>query len=680
LCFCHDLGDNQWETRWRHPDSGLEAQEYDDYSHRRFLNQVSFEALSYTWGDPADREEIVVVSEEEVSVREDVLSVGRNLAQALRHLRYETKSRTLWVDAICINQDDEIERSQQVRRASLIYEEARQVIVWLGLSTQESDVAISALKELGRQVVVTAQGQLFPAPGAAITWLDAPVTLPYSPFLWSAINSLLCRPWFTRVWVLQEVLLSHCAQFVCGKTEITCPDLGRAMYFLKFQVKLGEPLSRGLVNSRMMVVFPATISTWTITGIVRMSHEARCTIDKDAIYGAFGLFPESFRSMMKPDYTLSTKDVYTDFVRSHIAYTKRLEILHMCGMRQHQRLPGLPSWVPDFFLDPPEPLGLGSWHFSAGHSACDVTFLEDDTLEVAGVLAATVLTVSEAVPNHEKEADKTFSDTLQAIGRIRAEFEMNEPDIVLKEGSDAFGWSLLGSFVIQRLPEDFTPGSSIEALRPMLRASPIFGDGDGNSEPSDNPSPVEDFCLRMLMGKRVIKTGDGHWGIAPAFTRTGQHPSPPPFTVKTKLTSCMTGDIIVCLLGAERPNVIRKTEDQKYTIIGECFLPEAADMRSFLGPLPHPWEVRFFVENMEGAGNYRYFNSMTGELTDQDPRLGPLPEGVEVIPRRLRTGEYPRIFQTYRNHVTGVEEMSDPRLTSAALQSQGIHIQRFLLK
>ena len=682
LCFCHNLGHGKRETHWQHPDAGLEAQDYEDYSHGRFLNPLSFEALSYTWGDPADRESIVVIPEDAGNHChvEESLSIGRNLAQALRHLRSEDDVRVLWVDAICINQEDDTERSKQVQRASLVYEEARRVVVWLGLSSQDSDVAVSALKELGRQVAVAVDGQILPAPAAEINWRDGPVTVPHDRSVWAAIDSFLNRPWFTRVWILQEVLLSDHALFVCGNKTVTCPELGRALYFLKFQVQLGESLSRGLLNSRIMLVFPTTVATWTISGVVRISHECRCTIDKDAIYGALGLLPESFRSMITPDYTLTTKAVYTDFVTSHIAYTKRLELLHMCGMRQQQRLQGLPSWVPDFYLDPAEPLGLGSWLFCTGHSACDVVVLDDNTLEVTGVLAATVLTVSEEVPNNETDHQKLRSDTIEAVRRIRDAFEWDEPNIRLKEGPDAFMWTVLASFITTRLPEKFTPGAFREELRPMLRASAIFGDGDGNATSQTDPSIVEDFCLRMLMGKRVIKTADGHWGIGPSSTEKGEYPNSSLRSVTwSESLYAHTGDVIACFLGAERPYVLRRSDDQKFTIVGECFLPEVADMRPFLGPLPQPWEVRFFVESMEGAGHYRYVNTETGMLSDHDPRLGPLPEDVEVMPRKQRTGDDPRIFQTYRNRRTGVEENSDPRLTPAALESRGVRLQRFAL-
>lgn len=92
--------------------------------------------------------------------------------------------------------------------------------------------------------------------------------------------------------------------------------------------------------------------------------------------------------------------------------------------------------------------------------------------------------------------------------------------------------------------------------------------------------------------------------------------------------------------------------------------------------------MQFFGENIEITGNYRYLNTETGELHDQDPRLGPLPEDIEMVPREqvTRVREDPRIFQIYRNRRTGVEVKSDPRLTPSALESRGVRLERFVLR
>ncbi|PMD21171.1 HET-domain-containing protein, partial [Hyaloscypha hepaticicola] len=82
-----------------------------------------YEALSYTWGEPVDDFEIIVNSV--------TFAVRRNLWEALYHLR-GGNSRALWIDAVCINQNNISERNEQVQMMRRIYERAQRVVIWLG--------------------------------------------------------------------------------------------------------------------------------------------------------------------------------------------------------------------------------------------------------------------------------------------------------------------------------------------------------------------------------------------------------------------------------------------------------------------------------------------------------------------------------------------------------------------
>jgi hypothetical protein len=84
----------------------------------------TFEALSYTWGTPENPKSIRLDGHQ--------FPVTINLESALRHLRYDTIPRVLWIDAVCVNQEDLVERSQQVLLMRNVYEGAQNVVVWLG--------------------------------------------------------------------------------------------------------------------------------------------------------------------------------------------------------------------------------------------------------------------------------------------------------------------------------------------------------------------------------------------------------------------------------------------------------------------------------------------------------------------------------------------------------------------
>ena len=93
---------------------------------------IEYEALSYTWGGTDKPYEI------EINGRR--MPVTKNLSLALRHLRYPGRDRILWIDAICINQNNNEERGHQVQQMASIYKKAEQVIVWLGRATPETDL------------------------------------------------------------------------------------------------------------------------------------------------------------------------------------------------------------------------------------------------------------------------------------------------------------------------------------------------------------------------------------------------------------------------------------------------------------------------------------------------------------------------------------------------------------
>jgi hypothetical protein len=97
-----------------------------------------YEALSYTWGDPAEKSPIHISGA--------MFSAQRNLKSALHHLRYLDKVRVLWVDALCINQTDNDEKSSQVARMGDIYKRAEQTTVWLGEAGDDSHEAIEECK------------------------------------------------------------------------------------------------------------------------------------------------------------------------------------------------------------------------------------------------------------------------------------------------------------------------------------------------------------------------------------------------------------------------------------------------------------------------------------------------------------------------------------------------------
>ncbi|PMD28507.1 HET-domain-containing protein, partial [Hyaloscypha hepaticicola] len=180
--------------------------------HADLDQQATYEALSYTWGDPDDT--TLISCTEEGST----LAVTRNCEAALRSLRLEYEERTLWIDAICIDQSNVDERGQQVRLMSDIYKQAQQVIAYLGEASHDSQVGMDFI--LHDLQAISAAGEDRPS---------------------MAIDHILTRPYFERIWIIQEIVFARQVNIVLGDRTVDWEAFKRTAYYVDInkQVLLG---------------------------------------------------------------------------------------------------------------------------------------------------------------------------------------------------------------------------------------------------------------------------------------------------------------------------------------------------------------------------------------------------------------------------------------------------------
>jgi hypothetical protein len=523
LCYCHENHKGEWTTQWTHPDPAFDESLHNiNFNQETWQNPLAYEALSYTWGLATARTELAKIipcsggTDKELSLPA-TLEIRDNLASALRHLRYGDRPRTLWIDAICINQDDKEERSEQVKRAATVYTEASGVVLWLGLPADDSTIAISSIDYLGSQVVWKTDSRMFSAPQAENTeWYSPQTSLPYDNSTWAAINSLLRRPWFTRVWIVQELHLPRRAVFVCGNDSVSRENFQRAMLTTAQKIQLNPAISREVVRFVMRVTVPI-FPTASILHIMGRTFQGKCTDDRDIIYGALGLFPPSFRDKITTDYSLTTGEVYANFLKSHVSHVSRLEMLRACDMGTQR--PGMPSWVPDFTSSSSLSVERGaSWQFCAGYSACNVSF-KGQTLEASGVHAGTIQGVGKVVPDYSDGSGSTFLDTVRAVRNLMDDFKETEPAKTFGTGSKSFMWTVFCRCLQDRLPVSFI--GPLKELETEIKESIIFGYGDVENVVKGSLSYVENYCINMLLKRRVLRTAEGFWGLGPSATQEG---------------------------------------------------------------------------------------------------------------------------------------------------------------
>ncbi|KAI1419219.1 HET-domain-containing protein [Xylaria sp. FL1777] len=305
-----------------------------------------FEALSYVWGNVADTLPITVQGQ--------TCNVTRSLFSALHALRYSNRVRTLWIDAICINQNDIKERNHQVRLMGRIYSTAKHVVAWLGETADKDDDLLNYIKASGENPDLHWTGFLAKS----------------DPF---SLLSFLRNPWWNRVWTAQEAILAQELIFQRGGTTIAgITMMGMLHSFnrhlssccLDMQKSWDSqlPSANTLYNVLQMVGQQMQLSRIrdgrsdkSFCQVISHIRHRQATDPRDKVYGLLGMVDDG--DSISIDYNSPVEVVYEESTRRIIAKTRNLDILvHVVrdpnesrfSGRAKSRLSSLPSWVPDW--------------------------------------------------------------------------------------------------------------------------------------------------------------------------------------------------------------------------------------------------------------------------------------------------------------------------------------------
>jgi len=331
-------------------------------------SQLGYQALSYAWGQDAPTHEIFLQDvdlpsgdrqQEEYYRLAAAQAVPRrfylrsNLHQALKRLRSETVDFWFWIDAICINQQDDVEKSHQLAKMLDIYCNSWNVSIWIGeMNESESNQhpidfipMIVNLKLLDLMVASDKQDEKI-----IRSWVD--------------FADLLKKPWFGRRWVIQEVAASRRASVHCGSKSINWIDFAdavqlfvakidgiRAMYdkselakkdpdALSHVESVGANAIVSMTNNVLRKAQDGSVldRLWNIESLVLTFLHFEAADPRDAIYALLSLasdghlvnrdkiHPKSLTPLV-PDYTKSALQVYIDFIRHCITSSGSLDII-----------------------------------------------------------------------------------------------------------------------------------------------------------------------------------------------------------------------------------------------------------------------------------------------------------------------------------------------------------------
>ncbi|KAI9641390.1 hypothetical protein NHQ30_010192 [Ciborinia camelliae] len=640
-------------TSWTHPDPTCDRESWQPLSELPPPDfKPTFEALSYTWGDEVFVEDAIVEYDHACHPQPQVamrLPLRANLAAALRCLRYPDKIRTLWIDAICINQKDKIECGRQVKNMAPLYKVAQRVIVWLGPKSPSSHIAISTLQHLGSQLEVSRSNVRFRSPQAVEPeWFRAVFPLPYDDKTWQAIKEFLYRPWFERLWIWQEIQLSNSrAMIVCGSDQVPWQVIRRAIICLYCKSELSWPGLRERVEFIRPLTYERGSSSMYM--LVNTSRERKCSNPRDHIYGMLSICGPKLVSTIEPQYSLPFHEVYKNVFLTYLKQVERLDLLSGCDFSQ-KNADG-PSWVPNWSL-PRHTWPFYGFTFAGGLSRSQTRYIPPDKLRVTGISAGRIRSAGKIVPS-----SASISEICDVLKTWEPSNVMDGTYITGERLLDAYCSVLRVRFLDEQWPNMSAPSLEYwkkKYLDTLSSTASIAYD----KAPVDK---IDDhWCFKLIRGRRFIELESGYIGLGPP--------------------DAMPGDEICILLGSKVPMIFRPTTslsstEEEFQVIGECYVHGVDDAVTILGPLPPDLKVQFDKESSGYGSTHTYKDIRTGQVTQEDPRLPELSEmGWRRAPQRARKPDDPTLWQDFENIATGEVMDSDPRLMPEYLRKIGLGV------
>jgi hypothetical protein len=287
-------------------------------------SQVEFEAISYAWGTAAASEKLGVHR----SRPPEHFAISPVVDTMLRYLRLPKKKRVVWIDALCINQNDFKEKEAQVNFMGEIYRQAKGIVVWLGPPINAHDDVLQFFQNLVRY------GQEDSEDSAERT------------ATWDKLRIFLGRSWFTRRWTIQEAVLAKQAVMLCGKHMINFMVFAKHACLLAQHQPYAKVRLAGVIRKlRMMYELRTAIVHHAEIDPLSMFVDfstAECTNERDRIYALNAL-----GSIHMPvSYTDSVEDVFIAYAKMH-ANLENYAILNCAGAFRSTKTT-LPSWIPDW--------------------------------------------------------------------------------------------------------------------------------------------------------------------------------------------------------------------------------------------------------------------------------------------------------------------------------------------
>ena len=517
----------------------------------------AYGALSYCWGAPPDDRKFLCNGK---------VFYGRaSLERALKRLRAGfrpgEREEYIWADAFCINQQDLAEKSSQIRLMERIYSSAATVYVDLG-DTEGYEVSLGGLTlrfgesgGMGVQDTLTHSDDL------------------EHPFHYKTAFQALNQPWFTRTWIIQEVVLARRAKYMFEGNIFTQEHLDSILNKdamranpNRLQELMGNNVAmRGMLNYTKLQQIKNHNGKMDPLELIQLTRDYVATNPEDKIFGLFALMSDADREAIGP-YSRSVQQVFRRFAALQVRRGRTIKMLDSAGLqRRRLQAVNLPSWVPDWTAQDMSPKAISTLrpvpYSASGSAQTHIQLIGDATgaggLSVRGLLVDTIDTVAHvhSAPRISRNGDPDF---LVFHDKFRAAFDelVRQGRSVYINNEEAFARLLL-------MDDTYTGRNAILYSSPIADPAATYrgalaawreGRGYQGGMGGGKMNAVQTY--QMQAGTTTVGRGF-------STTRTGYIGLVPP--------CAQVGDLVVVIFGATVPYVVRRVQSG-YLLVGDAFV------------------------------------------------------------------------------------------------------------